>query len=101
MILDWIAILFIIVPIIIPVSIKLGFDPLWFGLMICLNLQMAFLTPPFAPSIFFLKGVAPPEVTTIDVYRGVVPFVIIQMICLVICALFPQVILWLPKVTLG
>ena len=101
MILDWTAILFIIVPIIIPVSIKLGFDPLWFGLILCVNLQMAFLTPPFAPLIFFLKGVTPPEVTTIDVYRGVVPFVIIQMICLVICALFPQVILWLPKVTLG
>lgn len=101
MILDWTAILFIIVPVVIPVAAKLEFDPLWFGLLICLNLQMAFLTPPFAPAIFFFKGVAPPEITTVDTYRGIVPFVIIQSIVLVICILFPQVMLWLPKVTLG
>jgi tripartite ATP-independent transporter DctM subunit len=101
MIIDWIGILFIIVPVFIPIAIKLGFDPLWFGLLICVNLQMSFLTPPFAYSIFFLKGVAPPEVSTHDIYRGVIPFVILQMIGLIICILFPQVILWLPTVTLG
>jgi len=101
MIIDWIGILFIIVPVFIPVAMKLGFDPLWFGLLICVNLQMSFLTPPFAYSIFFLKGVAPPEVSTQDIYRGVIPFVILQMIGLIICILFPQVILWLPTVTLG
>lgn len=101
MIIDWIGILFIIVPVFIPVAIKLGFNPLWFGLLICVNLQMSFLTPPFAYSIFFLKGVAPPEVSTHDIYRGVIPFVILQMIGLAICILFPQVILWLPTVTLG
>lgn len=101
MIIDWIGILFIIVPVFIPVAIKLGFNPLWFGLLICVNLQMSFLTPPFAYSIFFLKGVAPPEVSTHDIYRGVIPFVILQMIGLAICILFPQVILWLPTVSLG
>jgi tripartite ATP-independent transporter DctM subunit len=101
MIIDWIGILFVIVPVFIPVAIKLGFNPLWFGLLICVNLQMSFLTPPFAYSIFFLKGVAPPEVSTPDIYRGVIPFVILQMIGLIVCILFPQVILWLPTVTLG
>jgi len=101
MLIDWIGILYIIIPIFMPIVIKLGFNPLWFALLVCVNLQMSFLTPPFAYSIFFLKGVAPPEVTTTDIYRGVTPFVIIQIIVLVTCILFPQVILWLPKVTLG
>lgn len=101
MLIDWIGILFIVVPVFMPIAIKLGFDPLWFGLLICVNLQMSFLTPPFAYAIFFLKGIAPPEVTTPDIYRGVIPFVILQMIGLALCIFFPQIILWLPRVTLG
>lgn len=101
MLIDWIGILFIVVPIFFSIVPKLGIDPLWFGILICVNLQISFLSPPFAYAIFFLKGVAPPEVTTADIYRGVIPFIILQMIALVICILFPQVILWLPKVTLG
>lgn len=101
MFIDWIGILYIIVPLFIPIAIRLGYDPLWFALIICINLQMSFLTPPFAYSIFFVKGVAPPEVTIFDIYRGVVPFVILQIIGLFLCIVLPQIILWLPRITLG
>ncbi len=98
---SWQGLLYVIVPIFLPVVIALGFDPLWFALLVCLNLQMSFLTPPFAYAIFFVRGVAPKEVTTWDIYRGVVPFVILQAIGLFLCVIFPQIILWLPRVTLG
>jgi len=98
---SWQGLLYIVVPIFLPVVTTLGFDPLWFGLLVCINLQMSFLTPPFAYAIFFVKGAAPPEVTTWDIYRGVTPFVFLQMIGLTLCILFPEIILWLPAVTLG
>lgn len=98
---SWQALLFIVVPIFLPVVSSLGFDPLWFALLVCVNLQMSFLTPPFAYAIFFVKGAAPPEVTTWDIYRGVIPFVSLQTLGLLICILFPEIILWLPRVTLG
>ncbi|MFC1931280.1 TRAP transporter large permease subunit [Chloroflexota bacterium] len=95
---DWLGILFIIIPIISPLAPILGFDPLWFGMMICVNLQMSFMTPPFAYAIFYLRGSVPPElgVTTGDIIRGVVPFVILIMIGLGLLIAFPQLILWLP-----
>jgi len=98
MFIDWVGIVFIMVPIITPIGAALGFDPLWFGMMICINLQMSFLTPPFAYAIFFVKGASPPEsgVTTADVIRGVIPFVILIMVGLGLCIAFPQIILWLP-----
>jgi tripartite ATP-independent transporter DctM subunit len=98
---SWQGLLYVVVPIFLPVAASLGFNPLWFGLLICLNLQMSFLTPPFAYAIFFVKGAAPPEVATMDIYRGVVPFVILQAIAVLLCIVFPQIILWLPRVTLG
>lgn len=98
---SWQALLFIIVPIFLPVSNSLGFDPLWFGMLVCVNLQMSFLTPPFAYAIFFVKGAAPPEITTWDIYRGVVPFVGLQALGLFLCVAYPEIILWLPRVTLG
>ncbi|MDP2838700.1 MAG: TRAP transporter large permease subunit, partial [Syntrophales bacterium] len=98
---SWQALLFIIVPIFLPVSNSLGFDPLWFGMLVCVNLQMSFLTPPFAYAIFFVKGAAPPEITTWDIYRGVVPFVGLQAVGLFLCVAYPEIILWLPRVTLG
>ena len=98
---SWQGLLFVAVPILLPVSNSLGFDPLWFALLVCLNLQMSLLTPPFAYSIFFVKGVAPPEVRTVDIYRGVIPFVGMQIVAIVLCILFPEIILWLPAVTLG
>jgi tripartite ATP-independent transporter DctM subunit len=96
---DWIGILFIMVPIISPLAPVLGFDPLWFGMMILVNLQMSFMTPPFAAAIFYLRGSAPPElgVTMADIIRGVVPFVVLIMVGLGLLIVFPQLILWLPS----
>ncbi|HUU62331.1 MAG TPA: TRAP transporter large permease subunit [Dehalococcoidia bacterium] len=95
---DWIGIIFIMVPILAPIAPALGFDPLWFGMMIIINLQMSFMTPPFAAAIFYLRGSAPPElgVTMGDIIRGVFPFVGLIMIGLSLCVAFPQIILWLP-----
>jgi len=95
---DWLGILFIIVPIITPVGDALGFDKLWFAMMICVNLQTSFLTPPFAYAIFYLRGAADPSlgVTTGDIIRGVFPFIFLILIGLGLCIAFPQIILWLP-----
>jgi tripartite ATP-independent transporter DctM subunit len=98
---SWQGLLYMLVPIFLPVVSALGFDQLWFGLLVCVNLQMSFLTPPFAYAIFFVKGAAPPEITTWDIYRGVVPFVTLQAIGLFLCIVYPEIILWLPRVTLG
>jgi len=98
---SWQGLLYVIVPIFLPVATALGFDQLWFALLVCLNLQMSFLTPPFAYAIFFVKGASPPEITTWDIYRGVVPFVAMQALGVAICIVFPEIILWLPRVTLG
>ena len=98
---SWQGLLYVVVPIFLPVAANLGFNPLWFGLLICLNLQMSFLTPPFAYAIFFVKGSSPPEVKTVDIYRGVIPFVILQALAVFLCIVFPEIILWLPRVTLG
>ena len=96
MFLDWVGILLVFVPVLSPVIITLGFDPLWFAMVICVTLQTSFLTPPFAVSIFYLKGVAPPEVKITDIYKGVIPFISLQLTGLALCIIFPQIILWLP-----
>ncbi len=95
---DWMGILFIVVPIITPIGEALGFDKLWFAMMICVNLQTSFLTPPFAYAIFYLRGAADPSlgVTTGDIIRGVFPFVILIVVALGLLIAFPQIILWLP-----
>ncbi len=100
---DWIGIVFIMVPIMAPIVPLLGFDPVWFAMMVVITLQTAFLTPPFAVAIFVLTGVAPPElgVTIGDCIRGVFPFVAIIILVLGICAAFPQIILWLPGILIG
>ena len=99
MFIEWIGIVFIIVPIFTPIISALGFDPLWAGMMICINLQMAFQTPPMAMSIFVLRGTAPPElgITMSDIIRGVFPFVAIIIGSLFLFSVFPQLILWLPN----
>ncbi|MCK5213061.1 MAG: TRAP transporter large permease subunit, partial [Dehalococcoidia bacterium] len=99
MLIDWIGIVFIMVPILAPIGPALGFDALWFGMMICINLQMSFMTPPFAVSIFVCRGTAAPElgVTMGDIIRGVIPFVGLIIIGLILCTVFPQIILWLPS----
>jgi TRAP-type mannitol/chloroaromatic compound transport system permease large subunit len=93
---DWMSILFIVVPIVTPIAQNLGFDPLWFAMLVIVNLQISFLTPPFAYSIFYLRGIVPPEVTTTDIYRGIIPFVGLQVIGLTLCFLFPDIITYLP-----
>jgi tripartite ATP-independent transporter DctM subunit len=99
MFIEWIGIVFIIVPIFSPIFVKLGFDPLWAGMMVCINLQMAFMTPPMAMSIFVCQGTAPPElgVTMGDVIRGVLPFVALVIIGLLLFSIFPGIITWLPS----
>ena len=100
---EWIGIVFIIVPIFSPILAQLGFNPLWAGMMICINLQMAFQTPPMAMSIFVLKGTAPPEMelSMADIIKGVIPFVLIIMIVLFLCTVFPGIITWLPEQIMG
>jgi tripartite ATP-independent transporter DctM subunit len=96
MFIDWLGIVFIVVPLFTPIAQGLGFDPIWFALLVMINLQISFLTPPFAYSIFYLKGIVPPEVTTVDIYRGVFPFVALQIIGLGLCIIFPKLITFLP-----
>jgi len=100
-ILDFIEITFVVVPIVGPVLLSLGLDPVWLGVMIAINLQTSFLTPPFGFSLFYLRGVAPPEVTTLQIYRGVVPFILIQLIMLATLALWPGLATWLPESLYG
>jgi tripartite ATP-independent transporter DctM subunit len=95
-VLDFIEITFVVVPIVGPVLLAMGLDPVWLGVMIAINLQTSFLTPPFGFALFYLRGVAPPAVTTQQIYRGVVPFVAIQLGALLLLALFPQLVTWLP-----
>jgi tripartite ATP-independent transporter DctM subunit len=99
--LDFIEITFVVVPIVGPALLMLGFDPVWLGIMIAVNLQTSFLTPPFGFALFYLRGVAPPQVTTMHIYRGVIPFILIQLLMLVILSLFPALATWLPKVVFG
>jgi len=101
MFVDWLGILLLCVPIFTPIAVnKLGFDPLFFAMLVCINLQMSFLTPPFGYALFYLRGVAPPGMTLKHIYKGIVPFVVMQMIGLVLCILFPKIILWLPSITI-
>ncbi|MBT9166310.1 MAG: C4-dicarboxylate TRAP transporter large permease protein DctM [Chloroflexi bacterium] len=97
----WVGILLIVVPIYTPIATALGFDPLWFALLVCVNLQMSLLTPPFAYSIFYLKQCAPPEMTLGHIYRGVWPFIALQALGLLIIIIFPDLVLWLPRLLLG
>ena len=100
-VLDFIEITFVVVPIVGPVLLSMGLDPVWLGVMIAINLQTSFLTPPFGFALFYLRGVAPPEVRTIDIYRGVLPFVIIQILGIAIVWFFPALATWLPAQVFG
>jgi tripartite ATP-independent transporter DctM subunit len=101
MFIDWAAILLVVVPIFTPIAMDLNFNPLWFAMLVCVNLQTSFLTPPFGYALFYFKGVAPPEYTMGDIYKGIVPFVIIQIIGLAVMIGFPEIITWLPSVFFG
>ncbi len=95
-VLDFIEITFVIVPIVGPVLLAMGLDPVWLGIMIAINLQTSFLTPPFGFALFYLRGVAPATVTTAQIYRGAIPFVAIQIASLLVLAVFPEIVTWLP-----
>jgi len=96
---DWIGIVFILIPIVTPIAAAAGFDAIWFAIMICINLQMSFITPPFAMAIFFLRGSVPPElnITLNHIIRGIWPFVALITVGLALCVAFPELILWLPS----
>lgn len=96
--LDFIEIIFVVVPIVGPILLQMDISPIWFGVMVAVNLQTSFLTPPFGFALFYLRGVAPPSVTTMDIYRGIIPFVVIQLAGLAVLAAFPDLATWLPKV---
>ena len=99
--LDFIEITFVVVPIVAPVLLQMDLNPIWLGVMMAVNLQTSFLTPPFGFALFYLRGVAPDTITTGQIYRGVAPFVAIQLFALVILAYFPAIATWLPKVIFG
>lgn len=96
-ILDFIEITFVVVPLVAPVLLAMGVDPIWLGIMIAINLQTSFLTPPFGFALFYLRGVAPPEVNTSHIYRGVAPFILIQLVLLACLAIWPNLVTWLPS----
>jgi len=89
---DFFEIAFILLPLLAPVAAKLGIDPVWFGVMIAMNLQTSFLTPPFGFALFYLKSVAPPQIRTTDIYRGVLPFIGVQLIALTMVIAWPQLV---------
>ena len=99
--LDFIEIIFVVVPIVGPILLAMDIDPVWLGVMMAINLQTSFLTPPFGFALFYLRGVAPPSVTTGQIYRGAIPFVLIQISMLALLAVFPQLATWLPEVIFG
>ena len=101
MFIDWAAILLITVPVFMPIVLELEFNPLWFSLLMCVNLQTSFVTPPFGYALFYFKGVAPPEYTMMHIYKGIIPFVILQLIGLAILVFFPGLTTWLPALFFG
>ena len=96
-ILDFIEITFVVVPIVGPVLMAMGVDPIWLGILIALNLQTSFLTPPFGFALFYLRGVAPEQVKTTEIYRGVMPFIGLQLLLLVAVLIWPNLATWLPS----
>jgi len=100
-VLDFIEITFVVVPIVAPIVLALGVDPVWLGVLIAINLQTSFLTPPFGFALFYLRGVAPEEIETKSIYKGVLPFVLIQLLMLVLIAVFPGLVTWLPSQIYG
>ena len=96
-VLDWISVLLIFIPVFIPIVKSMGYDPIWFCVMFLVVIQTSYLTPPMAPAIFYLRGISPPEITLQHMFKGVVPFIFLQILCLGFVAYFPQMVLWLPS----
>lgn len=100
-IVDELTMMLLTIPVYLPILVNLGYDPVWFGILFIVNMQIAYLTPPFGYSLFYMKGVAPPEVTIIDIYRSILPFIGLQWIGLLLVIFFPQLALWLPEIVFG
>jgi TRAP-type mannitol/chloroaromatic compound transport system permease large subunit len=100
-VLDWASILLIFIPIFSPIIDKLGFNPIWFGILFIMMIQTSYLSPPMAPAIFYLKSIVPPEVTMQEMFHGVIPYLILQLTGIALVALFPQIALWLPSKLIG
>lgn len=98
MFMDWIGILLLTMPIFVPIIIGFGYDPIWFGVLFTMNMQMSYLTPPFGPAAFYLKGVAPDDITMGDIYSSFWPFLFLQALAITLLIAFPQIALWLPSV---
>ena len=96
-VMDTVGIIMITVPVFVPIVAALGFDPVWFGVLFIINMEIGFLTPPFGYNLFYLKGVAPPSVTMADLYLSIIPFVVLMILGLLICIVFPDIILYLPR----
>jgi tripartite ATP-independent transporter DctM subunit len=94
---DWIGILLLTAPIFVPVAVKLGFDPVWLGVLFCMNMQISYISPPFGPAAFYLKGVAPAGITLSDIFRSIWPYLGIQVLALILLIAFPEIALWLPS----
>ena len=97
---DWIGILLLTAPIFVPVAVKLGYDPIWLGVLFCMNMQISYISPPFGPAAFYLKGVTPPGITLTDIFKSIWPYLGLQAVALLIVIAFPQIALWLPA-TMG
>jgi len=95
--LDWIGILLLTMPLFVPIIQDLGFDPIWFGVLFCLNMQISYISPPFGPGVFYLKSVTPPEIRIEDIFSSVWPFAILLLVGLALVIIFPQIALWLPE----
>jgi len=100
-ILDFIEITYVVVPVVAPILLAMGIDPIWLGILIAINLQTSFLTPPFGFAIFYLKSVIPKEINTLEIYKGVIPFILIQVITIIIIVLYPELTTWLPNKIFG
>jgi tripartite ATP-independent transporter DctM subunit len=100
-ILDFIEITYVVIPVVAPIILSMGVDPIWFAILIAINLQTSFLTPPFGFAIFYLKSVIPKDISTIDIYRGVIPFILIQLITMLLIIVVPEITTWLPNKIFG
>ena len=101
MFMDWVGILLLTMPIFVPIIKNLGYDPIWFGILFCMNMQISYLSPPFGPAAFYLKSVAPPEISLQDIFRSLWPFMLMQLTGLLLVIVFPEIALWLPRTLKG
>ena len=97
MFMDWIGILLLTSPIFVPIIIQLGFSPIWYGVLFSLNMQVSFVSPPFGPACFYIKSVVPPEISLFDIFKGVIPFIMLQILAIAIVVMYPGIALFLPN----